>query len=90
MEKEIEYEIIRENLSSFEIETIDIMNDNININNLAKDYLNNYKVLLNEYNSCYFNSYLVLFTNAILPNISNSDLLNNNHYLYNINLNDDF
>ena len=35
-------------------ETIDKMNDNININNLANDDLNNYKVFVNEYNSCSF------------------------------------
>ena len=61
------------------------MHDNININNLAQDDLNNYKSLLNEYNSCYFNSYLVLFANAILHINSNYDLFNNNHYIYDTN-----
>ena len=59
------------------------MNGNININNLANDDLNNYKEFVNEYNSCSFDYYLILFINGILQIISNSNLLKNNRYLYN-------
>ena len=90
LEKEIEDEISKENISLSDTENIDKINDNININNLAKDDLNNFKVFLNEYNSCSFDSYTILFINGILPNISNSELLNNNKYLYDLTSNNEF
>ena len=90
LEKEIEEEISKENSSFSETENFDIINENQNINNLAIEDLNNYKAFLNEYNSCSFDSYLILFINVILPIISNSDLLKNNNYLYDSTLNNDF
>lgn len=56
MEKEVEDEISKENITSSDTETIGKMNGSININILANDYLNNYNALLNESNSCSFDS----------------------------------
>ena len=90
LEKEIEEEISKENSSFSETENFDIINENQNINNLAIEDLNNYKAFLNEFNSCSFDSYLILFINGILSIISNSDLLKNNNYLHDSTLNNDF
>ena len=86
MKKEIENEISKKNLSFSDKETIDKMHDN----NLANDDLNNYKEFVNEYNSCSFDCYLILFINGILQIISNSNLLKNNQYLYDSILHIDF
>ena len=66
------------------------MQNSLNINNLANDDLNNYKEFVNEYNSCSFDYYLILFINGILHIISNSDLLKNNQFLYDSILHNDF
>ena len=90
LERKIEFEISDENLSYSETEAIENRPNNININNLSNDDLTNFKAFLNENNSCSFDSFLILFINGILPIISMSDLFNNNHYLYDSSLNDDF
>ena len=61
VEKEIEYEIINENLSNSEKETSDNKPNNINFTILSNNDSNNYKVFLNENNSCSFDSFLIFY-----------------------------
>ena len=69
-EKEIEFEISKENLSCSETETNDNRPNNISINSLSNNNLINFKAFLNENNSCLFDSFLILFINGILLIIS--------------------